>query len=273
MSRLIDYITGKSLFTKNNVYYLTEPEHHKPREELYIHVRRKEKRIYRGNHLKYLPRVGTQDVHYTEWLIRGKSCDRLIRYLSAKSQSIVLLDLGCGNGWLSGKLSGIQDCTVFAVDLNAYELEFGAQIFAERKHLIFIYWDIFEEILPVDSFDTIILASSVQYFKALHVLLKRCRNLLRNDGEIHIIDSPFYAATSIQEAKLRSNIYYSELGFPEMTEQYHHHLLSDLDAFDPVCLYNPGSFINILLRKLPAMYLSPFHWIKIEKSNERRQRE
>jgi protein-L-isoaspartate O-methyltransferase len=45
--------------------------------------------------------------HYHEWQIRKASSNRLVKYLAKKQKILEILEVGCGNGWLSAKLSVI----------------------------------------------------------------------------------------------------------------------------------------------------------------------
>ncbi len=169
---------------------------------------------------------------------------------------------------MSAQFAGIPNSTVWGVDLNATELKQAARVFNENKNLYFIYGDIFEETFPLESFDAIILASSIQYFEDVNRLINRLLALLKSNGKIHIIDSPFYDSHSIPGAKLRTKDYYQGKGFPEMTDHYYHHTMYDLNTFQPQILYNPDKFSNRLRQKLFREHRSPFPWIMISKGAE-----
>lgn len=215
---------------KDNVFYLSDDKSYKVKEDIYLDVREKEGRIYPDEIVKSLPDISKDHVHYNEWKVRKKSSAELIKYFSGFSGKNIL-DLGCGNGWLSNLISSKTENFVFAVDLNERELKQGAGIFAGNPRLKFIYGNIFEDILPAGEFDFIIIASAVQYFEDLNSLLKRLFHFILPTGEIHIIDSNFYNQQELSAAGLRTGRYYKSLSTPEMISFYHHHSWNELDDF------------------------------------------
>lgn len=250
----------KKLSKRNDVIFLSHLSS-QDKNNIYLKVRKKEGRIYSDEIVKHLPEVPTKNEYYKEWQIRKKSINKIKRYISLKNSGLNILDLGCGNGWMSNKLA-YNNNNVFALDLNLPELEQGARVFSDNFNLHFIYGDIFEDVFPENSFDIITAASSVQYFKDLKKLISRLKTLLKNEGEIHLIDSNLYTEKNINAAKKRTEIYYENLGFPEMANFYHHHLFDDLKDFKYKILYNPK---NILFKLFLYNSWSPFPWIMIKK--------
>ena len=70
-------------------------------EQLYIKLRNQEKRIYEDEEVAWLPDVSEDNIHKKEWRIRKASCQKLTHYLSSKKRALKILEVGCGNGWLS----------------------------------------------------------------------------------------------------------------------------------------------------------------------------
>ncbi len=103
----------------------------------------------------------------------------------------------------------------------------------------------------------------MQYFPDLKILLGKLLNLIKENGEIHIIDSPIYTVNEAIQAKQRTRDYYLSLGFPEMSNNYYHHNWNEFRGFKYKLLYNPLSVIK-KLRQL-IVKDSPFPWIKISK--------
>jgi len=104
----------------------------------------------------------------------------------------------------------------------------------------------------------ILLNSTVQYFSDLNKLIRRLFEFLKEDGEIHIIDSPFYTESERVNARKRTESYFEKLNVPEMIEYYHHHSYSELKTFKHKILYKP-SMLNFIKRD------SPFPWIRLIK--------
>lgn len=255
---MIDY---KKYLIDDGVYLLTPVNNQF--EEVYLKVREKEKRIYSDEEVEKLPFASENNPHKEEWNIRAKSFLRIKKYLETKKGILNILDLGCGNCWLSNQLSRTSYNNFWCVDLNLTGLKQGSRI-AQRENMKFLYADIFSAEIPASSFDLIIINSAVQYFPSFQQLIERLFSLINDKGEIHIIDSPFYNETELKKAMLRTKDYYISLGFPEMALNYFHRSWNELSTFSYKILYNPSTFkskvSNIFLEKD-----SPFPWICITK--------
>ncbi|MEO5776422.1 MAG: methyltransferase domain-containing protein [Flavobacterium sp.] len=223
--------------------------------DLYINARKKENRFYSEEEIKKLPNIQKDHPHYSEWQLRKKSSNRFFSYLKTKNKPLEILEIGCGNGWFSHLMSSVQDTQITGLDITIVELEQAAKVF-NNENLSFVYADLFQKTALNDKkFDIIVFNSSLQYFENLKELFKMVSNLLSENGEIHIIDSPFYKASEIEKAKERTQNYYKDLGFPEMSKNYFHHRLENLGKHK--IMYNPVSFLNYFRKD------SPFYWILI----------
>lgn len=262
---LRELLTSKNITAGKGVIYISDPEASFPFENLYLKVREKEGRIYPDSVVIHLPDVEGAHPLYREWQIRGVSLNKLMTALTQKQKPMTILDLGCGNGWIANRLAQIPQCRVYAVDLNQLELEQGARVFSETASLHFVYGNIFDNIFHPGCFDLILLASAIQYFPDPGALLSLLTNLLRDGGEIHIIDSPFYTEKSTTAARQRSINYFQELGHPGMVDHYHHHRLSELAGFNYEMKYNPKSYFLGFQRRFFKKIISPFPWIVIRR--------
>lgn len=240
---------------KNGVYYLTEPDN--AFEDIYINVRKAEGRIYNDSQVKLLPDINSSHKYYNEWMIRKRSMKMLTFYLDSMPKSKTLLELGCGNGWLTSKLAELDFDEVVGMDVNIPELEQAASVFSERANLLFAHGNI---CIAGLKFDYIVASSVIAYFENLKSLIDSLLTKLNTNGEIHIIDSPLYSDTV--SARERSLKYYNELGYPEMSEYYHHHSPEDLKTYNCTFLYDANSLTNKIKRRLNSA-LSPFSWIRI----------
>lgn len=231
--------------------------------DLYIRVREKEGRLYTDDIVRYLPSFPSSHPLTEEWKARAASAKRLCRYLARLPRPLTILDLGCGNGWLSNHLteSGHQ---VMGLDQNQFELKQAARVFRNNSNLLFLEADIFSSPFENPSFDIIILASSIQYFSDLPVLFKTLCNFLKPNGEIHVMDSPLYRDEDVKSAAQRSREYYADIGFPEMADFYFHHAFSALDTFHPIVLYQPNPGLLRLKHRFRKLD-SPFPWVCIRK--------
>lgn len=239
----------------NGVYYVTENQ--KESSSDYILVREKEGRIYSDQVVQLLPEVPKTHRYYKEWRLRQRSTDRIITYLQKKNRTLKILDLGCGNGWFSNHLTSIQKSEVIAVDINDVELIQAARVF-QNQNLIFIYADIFSPNSEVLSgFDIITMNSCIQYFSNLGDTIQILLSKLNPNGELHLLDSPLYKTRELNDAKQRTELYYSQLGVPNMAGAYFHHDEHEVKEFE--FMYRPKNrLLSRIFRKD-----SPFPWLKL----------
>ncbi len=234
-----------------------------PFQDDYINTRAAENRIYSADQLRALPEVAHDNPHRQEWRIRTKTTKNLLNFLNRKKGITSILEIGCGNGWLSNRMATSTAYTVVGLDVNLLELKQAAEAFKSSKRVHFVFGNIADDIFVRNSFDVVILAAAIQYFKNLPDLFKHIFPLLKDRGEIHILDSPFYRADQLTEARKRSAHYFASIGHPEMERHYYHHSIDALNEFNPAIIYNPLKIKNRILRKWFVTDLSPFPWIRI----------
>lgn len=215
------------------VTLVSDPAPFAARECLYLAVRDREGRLYSDAEVQRLPYLPSSHPLHAEWVVRGRSWERLRRHLGRRGRPLRILDLGCGNGWLAHGLAAAGH-TVRAVDLNLIELEQGARVFGTGFDLQFLYADVFDSRLPLSDLDAVVIASAVQYFPDVRALIERLLTLLGPQGEIHLLDTPFYSLATVAAARDRTRAYYADLGFPEMAMYYHHHLSREIATFKAV---------------------------------------
>ena len=229
-------------------------------EESYLSCRRLEGRIHTDEVVRHLPKISRDHPHYREWQKREWSLRALQKYLSEK-KNISILEVGCGNGWL---LNGLMqdDRSGLGVDLNEVEIKQAQRVFPQPT---FIYGNILDvNLVAKRSFDIIVLASVIQYFADINSLIKQLMGYLSLGGEIHILDSPFYAnQVEATKAKNRTRKYYRKKG-SDMASHYYHHQLRELANYPIVLLYQPRSMMNKIINYLTGSR-SPFPWIMIKK--------
>jgi len=247
------------LKNKQNGVYLLSPIVN-DFEEIYLKVRALENRVVDQATLKILPNPPKGTSGYEQWMMRKSSTRRFMQcqtFLEAKN----ILDIGCGNGWFANKMAKHNPNTnVFALDVNLFELKEGAKAF-DRENLHFLYADIFHANLPAKYFDLVVLNSVIQYFDDIPKLFNRIFSLLTDDGNIHIIDSPFYKSNEVKAARKRSQDYYEGLGYPSMADNYNHHSWDVLTSYNTKKMYNPTR--HKLINKIKGKKDTPFCWIKI----------
>jgi len=225
----------------------------------YHRLRQKEGRVYSDEEVGSLPHISATHQHYKEWQMRKLSCNRLVKYLSNYKRALNILEVGCGNGWLSSKLVAIPNSHITGIDVNAEELRQAQRVFQNNTNLEFYKRSLQDGLLPGKRFDIIVFAASIQYFSSLKDVLQTASGFSKPGGEIHILDSHFYKQGEISLAKQRSDAYYQSIGFPEMVHHYFHHSFDQLNSFDYTILYNSGSFTFFMSKNK-----NPFPWICIK---------
>jgi SAM-dependent methyltransferase len=215
-------IPGNSFREEEGVLFLSEK---KPGfEDSYIEVRKKEKRILSDDDVKHLP--FNRGKHASEWRIRRSTAERFCKMVKdLPSQTI--LEIGCGNGWFSHFASKNTPHCLIGIDINFEELKQAARLFT-APNCMFLYYDITENKLPQSSVDKIVFNSSFQYFKNAMQTIDLCLSLLKPDGRIYILDSPFYSENTIEKARSNTNNYFSTHNNPGMIAYYHHHTFESL---------------------------------------------
>lgn len=228
----------------------------------YLRARGIEGRLYPDRVVATLPRVPRSDPLASEWRLRALTSARLLDHLARRPGPLTVLEVGCGNGWLANLVASIGGSHVIGIDVNEVELAQARRVFGERANLEFVLADITVAETPIGDPTVIVLASVAQYVADLAGLLRRLRGWLPANGELHILDTPFYLPGELEGARERSRRHYADLGVPEMSDVYRHHPWQVLDEFDPEVLYDPGSVRTRAARRL-GRPTSPFPWIMI----------
>src|SRR4051794_33766657 len=97
----------------------------------YLSLRKKEGRLYTDEEVARLPHVVKNASLKKEWAIRSASCQRLIKYLAGKKTKLSILEIGCGNGWLSNQLAAVTKTQVLGLDVNQTELAQAQRVFSK----------------------------------------------------------------------------------------------------------------------------------------------
>jgi SAM-dependent methyltransferase len=232
-------------------------------ESTYLNLRRQEGRLYDDDQLTKLPHLTNHPLQ-KEWSIRRTSANNLVIGLQGRKIN-KLVEIGCGNGWLLRHLTTALKTEGAGIDINLQELEQAVRVFGSLEYLVFAHADILSGVLNEPIADVIVLASVIQYFPDLNLLLSQLMKLLAPSGEIHILDSPLYTIDKVELAKMRSDHYFMESGSPSMKDSYFHHTWKSIQDYHYQVLYDPDTLSN-KFRRWTSSY-SPFPWIKITHSD------
>lgn len=248
------------LRSENGVHLLTEPN--RRFETVYLDARRREGWIYPDEQLRQLPAAAATDPHAALWQLRAGSMERFVQYAAALKQPLHILEIGCGNGWFSHAIAkALPNATVFGLDINLQELQQAALVFPQER-LHWLYGDLFSTALPARFFRLLVFNGSLHYFSDLAALFDRLLPALAAEGEIHILDSPFYPQAGKAEAAERTKNYYEKLGVAAMAAYYHAHSIEELAAYHPTLLHNPAAWNN-RFRRLLGVPVNPLPWIRL----------
>lgn len=256
------YFTDHSFFVHENTLYAQTDQLSDVFEEQYIKLRQKEGRLFSDDVVLTLPEIDPSHPLAKEWRIRKLSADRLVQYLRNKKYFRTILEIGCGNGWLTNYLCNHLSVECCGIDVNKTELRQASRLFGNRKNITFICADILSEAFNDPIADCIVLGSAVQYFADLPGLVFKLLTILNVGGEIHILDTPFYGEHEVRRAKQRSDRYFTDSGYPEMKKHYYHHSWESLQPFHHQKLYDPFALLSRLKRIVTED--SPFPWIVIK---------
>lgn len=228
-------------------------------EEIYGRVRKAERRILTDEEVALLP-DGHGLWNAEEWRIRARGANRLIRELARSGSPLRILEVGCGNGWLSAQLQK-NGHEVIGMDAFTEELQQAARVFRAPT---FIRADLFTSELPLNTFDVIVFAASFQYFAEPAPIIERCAELLTEDGHVHILDTVLYPSPAAAQAALqRSEAYYKQLGFPEMSASYHAHTLDTIKAIAQTRVLSTPNGMDRTLARF-GRTASPFTHVVVE---------
>jgi ubiquinone/menaquinone biosynthesis C-methylase UbiE len=227
-------------------------------EEMYIAIREKEGRIYTDRQVAQLPAIDKGHRFYKEWVIRQRSSQRLVTYLAAMNKPLNILEIGCGNGWLSANLANISHAKVTGLDPNRIEIEQALRVF-KKPNLQFVQKGFDQDAFDGKmKYDVIIFAASVQYFPSVREVMVNAFALLTKGGKVHILDTPFYDKQQADIAAQRCRKYYEDMGFPGMADHYFHHTLNKISAFKHRILFDPRGLWNRIVKK------DVFYWIVLK---------
>jgi len=141
-----------------------------------------------------LPHVDQNDPQRDIWRIRERSFEQLMM-LIGNGRSLDILDVGAGNGWLANQLAR-RGHTVAALDLADDARDgLGARVHYETDFQV--YQAEFDRMpFGAAQFDAVIFNAALHYANTLSVTLREARRVMRSDGSIIVMDSPFYFKSS-----------------------------------------------------------------------------
>lgn len=234
---------------------------------LYYDFRKHEGRVYSDDELAKLPLYSGPNKKLTkEWKYRKHASDMLLEYLRTEKsdKKLNILDLGCGVGWMSDKLSDLPESSVYAIDIVQEELVQAARVF-EKPNLQFVYGNFYRDIIPANSVNIIVLSGCIEFFPNLKTLFNNAMKVLKPGGEIHILNSPIYKKEVVEREEQKMYDFFEKSGFALMKRHYFHHTFETLSAYEPEVMYDPDKFGKKLSRSILGSAETPYYWYRIRK--------
>ncbi|PPV07236.1 class I SAM-dependent methyltransferase [Xanthomonas bromi] len=223
--------------------------------------------MYTDAQVRSLPRPSGKLGACLEWQVRALSSRLLVQHLQARAGEGAILELGCGNGWLSQLLAQSLQRDVCGIDVNRTELTQAARVFGHDQRLSFVAADIQTVALPHDVFDVIVVPACIQYFPDPAALIRPLLAQLRDGGELHVLDSPLYSDRQrADQSAARSLHYFNGLGVPTLAEHYHQHTYSVFDAFAVRWLFDPRR-LGARVRRMLKLRQLHFPWLCLRKQD------
>jgi len=144
-----------------------------------------------ASYYRTLPHVDKDDPQRNIWRIRARSFGRLLAFIG-NNGPMRILDVGAGNGWLANQLAR-RGHTVAALDLADDPRDgLGARVHYAAS---FETYQAEFDRMPFGAaqFDVVIFNAALHYTCALSVTLHEARRVMRSEGSIIVMDSPFYS--------------------------------------------------------------------------------
>lgn len=139
-----------------------------------------------------LPSVAADDPRASEWRVRRETYHHLLRHvLAVGPQSIRVLDVGAGSGWLSNRLAALGHRAVAVDALDDAVDGLGA---ARHYPTAFSVVQADFEALPFaeGEFDLVVFNSSLHYATDIATTFANAHRLLAPDGALVVMDSPMF---------------------------------------------------------------------------------
>jgi trans-aconitate methyltransferase len=229
----------------------------------YNRLRSKEGRLYDDATVLRLPDFSGPAQLEKEWRVRRRSAKKLSDFLTKRKPELIV-EVGCGNGWLTNYLATALPSECWGIDVNTFELEQAARVFRHQHNISFLNIDLSRTADIFFKADMIVVAGAIQYFPDLSEIIKKLTRHLISGGEIHILDSPLYGSISeARAARERSQAYFASKNLPEMTHHYFHHSIQTLSDFRHSIVDGPRSLTSIMKRFFQKEY-SVFPWVRIK---------
>ncbi len=188
--------------------------------EQYESVRQAEgRRVQDPEHLRALPFRDLSRKRVSEWAIRARSFEALVRSVVEPLESraegpLRVLDLGCGLGWLAYRLA-LRGHDVAAVDLLVNDFD-GLGVCRHYGRALLAVQAEFDRLPFGDaSVDLVVYGASLHYAQDYASTLREALRVLAPDGRIVIMDTPIYrdAASGATMIRGREAAFEAQFGF------------------------------------------------------------
>ena len=151
----------------------------------------------RGEYYRQLPQVAPDDPQRAIWSLRAQHLrvfiQKVLRPLEQMRQRpLKILDLGAGNGWLANRLSE-RGHSVAAVDISVDAKDGLAALAHYRHHILPVQADFDSLPFMPGQADMALFNGAFHYTSDAAATLQEALRMIRPDGQVVLMDSPFYA--------------------------------------------------------------------------------
>ena len=137
----------------------------------------------------------------------------LSKFLTKKTRNIKIIDLGCGTGNFTKKLSFFSN-QIYGCDISRKSIERAKYLYPKIK---FSVQDVINLSFANNSFDVVIFSGVLHHFNNLYEPLKEAKRILKKDGLIFSFDpnlkNPFFWLF-----RRKNSLFYSKKGVTENEE-------------------------------------------------------
>jgi SAM-dependent methyltransferase len=170
-----------------------------------------------------------------QWAVRARTFDAFradvldVRAREVAPRSVVVADLGAGNGWLCYRLAALGHRAV-AVDFRTDTVDGLGAAAPYRRYLARMFDRVaadFETLPLADrTFDIAVFNAAVHYATELALVLRQAARVVVSGGRLAILDSPFYGSEQAGQAMVAEKRRNGGRTFGELAD--------DLLSYEPI---------------------------------------
>jgi len=116
--------------------------------------------------------------------------ETIIKRVTALDNVKSICDLGCGNGYITGRLAGLG-YDVVGIDASESGIRIASENHARARFVCYLIAEGLPARVPLESFDLVISSDAIEHFYCPGDLLSAAVSLLKSDGQV-LIGTPYH---------------------------------------------------------------------------------